>query len=168
MSEKLTHWKKQFNYEYLGAYSLPNGKDIVLTIKETKKEEVVGSSGKKEECFIAYFVEDAKPMVLNRTNCKIITKLYKTPYIEEWSGKQIQIGAKMVDAFGEKVDSLRVRNIVPKTDARSEVKTDTPQWEGILSAVKNGYTLQQVESKYLLTKEQIKIIQNEVTRNKTV
>ena len=34
--EHLTHWKNQFNYDYLGAYSLPDGKDIILTLKETK------------------------------------------------------------------------------------------------------------------------------------
>ena len=33
----MTHWKTQFNYDYLGAYSLPDGKDIILTIRETKK-----------------------------------------------------------------------------------------------------------------------------------
>ena len=43
----MTHWKTQFNYDYLGAYSLPDGKDIILTIRETKKEQVVGASGKK-------------------------------------------------------------------------------------------------------------------------
>lgn len=36
--EHLTHWKNQFNYDYLGAYSLSGGKDIVLTIKETKRK----------------------------------------------------------------------------------------------------------------------------------
>ena len=54
----MTHWKTQFNYDYLGAYSLPDGKDIILTIRETKKEQVVGASGKKEECFVAYFFEN--------------------------------------------------------------------------------------------------------------
>lgn len=54
----MTHWKTQFNYDYLGAYSLPDGKDIILTIRETKREQVVGASGKKEECFVAYFFEN--------------------------------------------------------------------------------------------------------------
>lgn len=35
----MTHWKTQFNYDYLGAYSLPDGKDIILTIRETKKNK---------------------------------------------------------------------------------------------------------------------------------
>ena len=32
----MTHWKTQFNYDYLGAYSLPDGKDIILTIREKR------------------------------------------------------------------------------------------------------------------------------------
>ena len=112
----MTHWKTQFNYDYLGAYSLPDGKDIILTIRETKREQVVGASGKKEECFVAYFFENVKPMILNRTNCKPMTKIFKTPNFEEWINKQIQIGAVMVDAFGEKVDSLRIRPFIPKVE----------------------------------------------------
>lgn len=110
----MTHWKTQFNYDYLGAYSLPDGKDIILTIRETKKEQVVGASGKKEECFVAYFFENVKPMILNRTNCKTLTKIFKNPNFESWINKQIQIGAVLVDAFGEKVDSLRIRPFLPK------------------------------------------------------
>ena len=85
----MTHWKTQFNYDYLGAYSLPDGKDIILTIRETKKEQVVGASGKKEECFVAYFFESVKPMILNRTNCKTLTKIFKNPNFESWINKQI-------------------------------------------------------------------------------
>jgi hypothetical protein len=86
-----THWKKLTNPEYLGAYSLDDGKDIVLTIKTIAREMVTGEAGKKEECTVARFLEPQKPMILNKTNCKTIEKIYKTPYIEEWQGKKIQI-----------------------------------------------------------------------------
>lgn len=33
----MTHWKTQFNYPYLGAHSLPEGKDLILTIREMKR-----------------------------------------------------------------------------------------------------------------------------------
>ena len=92
----MTHWKTQFNYDYLGAYSLPDGKDIILTIRETKKEQVVGASGKKEECFVAYFFENVKPMILNRTNCKTLTKIFKNPNFESWINKQIQSPAAII------------------------------------------------------------------------
>ena len=112
MSE--THYKKLINPDYLGAYSLDPGKDMVLTIRQVKKEMVTGADGKKEECIVCYWQEDQKPMILNVTNCKMIAKLLKTPYIELWAGHRIQIGAEVVSAFGEKVEALRVRKTLPE------------------------------------------------------
>lgn len=114
MSE--THWKRLINPDYLGAYSLDPGKDMVLTIRQVKKELITGADGKKEECIVCHWQEDQKPMVLNVTNCKTISKLLKTPYIEHWAGHRIQIGAEMVSAFGEKVEALRVRKQLPEDE----------------------------------------------------
>ena len=109
-----THWKKLINPDYLGAYSLDPGKDIVLTISSVKKEMITGTDGKKEECIVCRWVENEKPMILNSTNCKTISKLLKTPYIERWAGHRIQIGAEVVSAFGEMVEALRVRKKLPE------------------------------------------------------
>lgn len=114
--EEKTHWKKNFNYDYMGAYSLPEGKDVIVTIKETKKEMVKGVKGKKEECFICYFTDSEKPMILNRTNCKMIEKLYGTPFIEEWKDKKIQLYSAKVDVFGETTDGLRIRDFKPEDE----------------------------------------------------
>jgi hypothetical protein len=108
-----THWKKNFNYDYMGSYSLPEGQDLILTITETRKEMVTGSNGKKEECFVCYFKESDKPMILNRTNCKVIETLYSSPYTEDWPGHKVQIGIEKVNAFGETVEALRVREKIP-------------------------------------------------------
>ncbi len=110
----MTHWKKLTNPDYLGAYSLEDGQDIVLTISNVRQEAVTGPEGKQEQCLVCYWKEQAKPMILNVTNSKMIEKLLKTPYIEEWSGKRIQIGAEKVKAFGEIVDALRVRSFLPE------------------------------------------------------
>lgn len=165
--EHLTHWKNQFNYDYLGAYSLPDGKDIVLTLKETKKEMVTGANGQKSECFVAYFHENAKPMILNKTNCKTIEKLFNTPNIEEWVNKQIQIGSTRINAFGEMTDCLRVRPFTPKlSEERPAVQTGSVIWKNILDALAGGYTVTQVMTKYKLTKEQIKELQkHEISSN---
>jgi hypothetical protein len=109
-----THWKKQFNYEYMGSYSLPDGKDVILTISKTAKEQVIGQNGKKEECFVCYFTESDKPMILNRTNCKTIAKIVGSAFIEDWAGQRIQLGIDTVSAFGESVEALRVRKVTPK------------------------------------------------------
>ena len=109
-----THWKKLQNPDYLGAYALEPGQELVLTIRSVVRENVTGPDGKKEDCTVAHFQESVKPMILNTTNSKIIEKLYKTPYIEEWAGKKIQIFSAQVKAFGDVVDALRIRPFIPK------------------------------------------------------
>lgn len=111
-----THWKKLTNPNYLGAYELlDSGDDLILTIDHVKEEKVIGTDGKKDDCVVAHFRENVKPMILNATNLKMIQKLYKTPFIEEWQGKKIQVGVEKVKAFGEIVDALRVRKFIPQT-----------------------------------------------------
>lgn len=113
MNETLTHWKKLTNPDYLGAYALEPGQELILTIKSVSNETVTGTDGKKETCSVMRFAENVKPMILNATNSKTITKLLKTPYIEKWVGRKIQIYVESVKAFGEVVDALRIRPFLP-------------------------------------------------------
>ena len=113
MNETLTHWKKLTNPDYLGAYALEPGQELILTIKSVSNETVTGTDGKKETCSVMRFAENVKPMILNATNSKTITKLLKTPYIEKWAGRKIQIYVESVKAFGEVVDALRIRPFLP-------------------------------------------------------
>lgn len=109
-----THWKKLQNPDYLGAYALEPGQDLIVTIKSVGEETVIGSDGKKEDCTVVHFAErDVKPMILNVTNAKVISKIYKTPYIEDWAGCKIQIFVAQVKAFGDVVDALRIRPYAP-------------------------------------------------------
>ena len=119
--DSFTHWKKLQNPDYLGAYALNPGEEIIATIKSVKNENVIGTDGKTENCTVARFIEPIKPMILNVTNCKIISKLYKTPYIENWAGKKIQIYATKVKAFGEIVEALRIRPEIPKTVVNDKI-----------------------------------------------
>lgn len=112
-----THWKKLTNPNYLGAYSIENGQDLILTIDYIREETVIGADGKKDDKVVCHFKEKVKPMILNPTNMKTIHKLFGTPYIEDWQGKQIQIGMEKVKAFGEIMEALRVRNFKPRVNA---------------------------------------------------
>lgn len=108
----MTHWKQNFDYKFIGAYELQPGEEKTLTISKTGREEVANTSGTKTLCFVAYFSESSKPMVLNKTNCKTISRLYG-PLIENWIGRRIIIKSEQVKAFGETVDALRVKNVMP-------------------------------------------------------
>ena len=117
-----THWKKLQNPDYIGAYALEPGKDMIITIKTVKNEIVTGPDGKKEECMVMSFMENVKPMIVNSTNAKTIQKLYKTPYIEEWQGRKIQLYVDQVKAFGEVVEALRIRSKVPAVQGSISTK----------------------------------------------
>lgn len=107
-----THWKKLTNPDYLGAYSLGDKKEEVIKILSVSKEMVKGTGGTSQECIVAK-VHNNKPMILNKTNCKIIQKMTGTPFIEDWKGLSVTIYVAQVSAFGDVVDALRVRSKLP-------------------------------------------------------
>ena len=106
-----THWKKLTNPNYLGAYAFEQGEEKTGTIDYVKSESVMNADGKSEECIVCHFRDkDLKPLILNKTNCKTITKLTGSPYIENWAGKKITMYVKQVKAFGDITDAVRVRS----------------------------------------------------------
>jgi len=135
-----THWKKNYNYNYLGAFSLASGEDMIVTIKEMKTEMVKNHKGEEEQCFTCYFVEVEKPMILNKTNCKAIEKLYATPFIEEWVGKKIQLYSANIKAFGTETDCLRIRDFKPES-----TKVDNSK---AIERIKASKTLAELQANY--------------------
>ncbi len=110
MSE--THWKKLTNPNYLGAYAFNSGEEKIVTIDYVAQEEIVGADGRSDKCIVAHLI-DEKPLILNKTNCKAITKLLGTPYIEEWAGARIVLQVQRVKAFGEETDAVRIKPKLP-------------------------------------------------------
>jgi hypothetical protein len=153
--ETKTHWKMLHNPDYIGAYALMHGdKNIELNviIEKVQTQSVVGPDGKSEECTVAY-LKGQKPMVVNSTNAKAITKALGSPYIQDWVGKAITLYVAKVKAFGDVVDALRV-----KTEAPVNVKPDfNPQharWAGAVTAIKAGNTtIEDLKKSFSLTKE---------------
>lgn len=111
--ETKTHWKRLINLDYIGAYSLEDGKDMNVTIDKVVRELVTGNGGKKEECTVAYLIGN-KPFIINRTNGKMIQKIVGSPFIEDWAGKTITVYATTTKVAGEEVECLRIRPVLPK------------------------------------------------------
>jgi ribosomal protein L31 len=130
----MTHWRKLTNPKYIGAYDFNPKEERILTIKSVQLEPVIGPDGKKEDCIVIHFT-DSKPMVCNSTNAKAITKLHKTPEIEQWAGKQVCIYVAQVKAFGDVVDALRIRPTLPSKPVLNE---SHPKWDGAIKAVQEG------------------------------
>lgn len=127
MPEK-THWKKMTNPNYMGDYSIPQGRDLIATIDYVRREKVTGVGGKTEEEVVAHFSDGNKPLILNKTNMKTIQKIYKTPYIEDWHGRKIQIYYDPTIKFGrETVGGLRIRPFVPEIQTASMICADCGQ-----------------------------------------
>ena len=146
-TEKLTHWKQLKNPDYIGAYALQPGEEMILTIKSCGTEQVANTDGKKQDCLVIHFMEQVKPMILNSTNAKTISKIHQTPYMEQWVGKQIQIYARRIRAFGEDVDALRIRDFLPKPKSVDPTKA--------IEAINACNSLEQLKKTYTsLTKDE--------------
>lgn len=114
MAERLTgDYRKFMDKNYLGAWDVPEGEDLILTIDHAAKDEVKNERGSENKLTI-HFVEDYKPMILNATNSKAISEAYGSSKVEDWAGKRIAIYTTKVTAFGGTTDALRIRTYPPK------------------------------------------------------
>jgi hypothetical protein len=93
-------------------------KDFKLTIYKVAKEELTVAGGAKKVSMVVYFEEtassakknnrDEKAWVMNKTNMKIIKKLYGKDS-DMWIGKQITLYATTCKFGRDTVDCIRVR-----------------------------------------------------------
>lgn len=151
MTEAKTHWKLLSNPDYIGAYWLPPGEDVTVTIDYVVREMITGTGGKKEECTVAHLKHDVKPFILNATNSKTIAKLYG-PYIEDWAGKQITLFASTAKLAGETVECLRVR---PKVAVRTAGPITAERFDKAMESIAAGqYTAAELRKKFVLTEDQ--------------
>ena len=119
--EKLTHWKKTRDTNYLGCWDLLDGEEykaIVLTISAVKQEKVLNleTNAKTDEIVLHFAEKQYKPMILNTTNKQAIEKATGTPFIEQWAGNKIKINVEKVKAFGDMHDALRISPIPVKIE----------------------------------------------------
>lgn len=121
------HWKKNTNTAYLGTYSFEDvvGEGTNATISRLEKEEVYNTqSGKKELCIIAHFVENIKPMVLNKGACKTITALMGSAKPKDWKGCRFFIVVRKEKVRGLLMPVLRIEQ--PSKNATPQ-KAQPPQ-----------------------------------------
>ena len=116
MSKELTgDYRKFMDKNFLGSWDVPDGGDLILTIDHAERNEVQNQKGKDVKLTI-HFVEDFKPMILNKTNSDRISKAVGSKKVEDWKGKAISIYVETVSAFGGTTDALRIRDYAPKVE----------------------------------------------------
>ena len=151
--EQKTHWKSLVNNDYIGAYTLMQtgqAVDLVVKITNVTRQQVKGEGGKSEECTVAT-LEGQKPFIVNRTNAKTITKIYDSPYIQDWIGKTITLFVARVKVGSDTVDALRIRPVAPKLP---ELTPTHESWDAALTAITAGsVTIEAIKKKYIISPE---------------
>ena len=109
-------FRKYMNKDYLGAWDVPDGKDLILTIDHCEVNEVKNERGTERKLTLHFAEDGFKPMILNTTNATAIGKAYGSNKVETWSGKKISIYTARVPAFGTTTDALRIRDYAPKSE----------------------------------------------------
>ena len=96
---------------------------VILTIKGFRQEVVKGDDG-DEDKIVLHFVEDVKPMILNRTNAALLAGATGVAKAGEAKGKQIVVYNDTSITFGGRVTGgLRIKRIAgaPKPAPRAAV-----------------------------------------------
>ena len=110
-----TDYRTLMDKPYLGAWDMPDDRDLVVTIAKVTREEVVGDGGRTDDCMVIYFSDTEKPMICNATNAATISALANSKYIEDWIGMQVALYRKDKVKFGKELrDGIRVREYLPK------------------------------------------------------
>jgi len=151
-----THWRKIINQDYLNESDFYNENGDVITlianIKSIKEQKVTNPGGKTDELLVLSFNE-CKPLIMSaKINFKNIESALKTPFIEEWIGKAIEIYYDPNVKFGrDKVGGVRIKPVAPKS-VLPELTETHPHFNAIKDAIASGArTLDQIKRKFILT-----------------
>lgn len=114
------HVELMFPKEYLKAADIMAlGRDLVITIKEVRHEQLTYAGGRKEMKWVIYRGssangEERKKFVLNVTNARMIAKATGETDSERWPGHRIALyNTTCKGKEGEIVDCIRVRPTKP-------------------------------------------------------
>lgn len=146
------HWKQLMNTDYIGAYSLQPGEERTVQIIEVSSREIKGEGGKKDKKPVATLVGE-KPFIINSTNAKTLTKIFGTPYIDEWKGKRFTL---IIDTIKDKVtgEDIECLRIKPTKPTLPELSPNHPKWKDAIKSLSNGTaTLEKIEARFSLSEE---------------
>ena len=148
--ENQTHYRKVFKSDHLGCADLEDfiesGSNLIFTISHVNQERGARVAGKKIDANIAYFVEKIKPLVLNATNSKTVSKLANSVFVENWKNIPVQLYIDPnVKMKGEMTGGVRVSP--NKIKPRQSIVKDGPMWGNAIAAYKRDGNFNAVLSK---------------------
>ncbi len=153
----MANYRKVYKSDHLGVVDLEEmieqGKQLIFTIKEVKQELGVVVAGNRGDHNIAYFYEPIKPMVLNAGNAAIIRGFSKGKSIDTDNWKDIPIELYIdanVKMKGQIVGGMRIKPIQPRIAPKEKPNFTEANFA---AALKANATIEQIKTKYNLTKE---------------
>lgn len=160
--ETKTHWLQSPNKNYLGHWDLPNGEDLIVTINTAAWEEVTDPITKRSESkrVIRFTEKDIKPFICNQTNAQSILTSIGIKFMEDSSGKRIQLFvSSIVDRrTKEDIDCIRVRKKIEEKKL-PELTPEHSKWVGAKKAILDkSYTIADVKKKYSISDTNEKLL----------
>jgi hypothetical protein len=117
----MPHWRTMMSSDKLHAADLLD-KEHVVTIERVTRGEYPDLEDAKKKIYKpdVYFVGKSKPLGLNSTNARQISKLLGSSKTEDWIGKSIIIYPTTTRAFGEEHECIRVKNRLPPAPQKQQ------------------------------------------------
>ena len=175
MTQKVSHYDELYPGRFLKSGEISSSP--TYTIKDVYLDKLENDKGKEQPKGVIAFKEVDQELTLNKTNGECIKAMFGD-MVPNWIGKRIQL-VKGKDKFGaDMVDAIRIggspdidkdinvhvtyrrrkaRDFTLKSlkngKGKTELTPDHASWDKVIAAVKDGYTRDQVEEKYIISDE---------------
>lgn len=153
--ENKIHYRVGSKSDFIGVEVLPEKGDleyvVIDHIKFHEKLKVQGSE--KTEVWVAYFKKNPyfdKPMILNSSNRKRLSKQFKSPYLEDCKDFPVRLTAEECrDPQGDGTTmGLRFSKIPARPPQKEKLTTAHPNYKKCVAHLQAGGKLSDLESKY--------------------
>jgi hypothetical protein len=156
-----THFMKFINHDYLGSHDLADGNggyvEVTATFERISNEKLHNGNGELNDCTILHFAECKPIIVRTKKKLRSFEKLFGSPWIEDWVGKQVTLYVTKERCFGEMMDVVRWKSPVPKP----KPALDDGRFQKALAAIAEGKTTaDKVRNDFQLTKAQEDALSN--------
>lgn len=117
----MPHWALMMSSDHLRCADLLGEQRLVTIVRVTQGEFAsMDDPRKKLKKPELHMREYDKPLGLNSTNARAITKLLGSPRTEDWIGRSIILVPTTTKAFGEVHECIRIANRLPQEDRGSQ------------------------------------------------
>lgn len=166
-----THYRKILKSDHLGCADLEdyieNKSDMVFTIQRVQQQLGVKVAGKKIDANIMYFEnkdgKKVKPLVINATNGKTMSKMASSGFVEDWAGLNIKLYIDAnVSMMGERTGGVRINPKAVIFEKQLLTRQNSNVWNNAINAYKKYGNFDAVLKKWNMSQEDMQFIVDEV------